>query len=72
MIRNDQELQITLKRIGYFQQQVTRLREVETNPANYRLAAEGYLTEIDRMYLEVRDFLWLHPSELESTAVAAA
>ena len=71
MIRNDQELQVTLERIGYFQRQVRHLREVETNPANYRLSVKGYLAELDRMYLEVRDYLWLHPSELTEIAVTA-
>lgn len=64
MIRNDQELQVTLERIEYFQRQVTRLRQVETNPDNYRLSVSGYLAELDRMQLEVREYLWLHPSEL--------
>jgi hypothetical protein len=53
MIKNDQELQATLERIRYFQQQVEKLRQVETNPTNYRLSASGYLTEIDRMHLVV-------------------
>jgi predicted membrane-bound mannosyltransferase len=61
MITNDQELQVTLDRIAYFQRQVTQLRHVETNPANYRLSVSGYLAELDRMNLEVRDYLWLHP-----------
>lgn len=63
MISNDEELRVTLARIDRFQQQVARLRQVETNPANYRLSAEGYLAEIDRMNLEVRDYLSMHPSE---------
>lgn len=53
-----------LKRIGYFQQQVTKLRQVETNPKNYKMSAGGYLAELDRMNLEVREYLWAHPSEL--------
>ncbi len=69
MIRNDQELQVTLERIEYFQRQVTHLRQVETKPVNYRLSVSGYLAELDRMYLEVRDYLWLHPSELEVLGV---
>lgn len=64
MISNDQELQVTMERIERFQQQVARLRQVETNPTNYRLSAEGYLAEIDRMNLEVRDYLSIHPSEV--------
>ncbi len=53
-----------LKRISYFQQQVAKLREVETNLKNYKLSAGGYLAELDRMNLEVREYLWAHPSEL--------
>ena len=71
MIKNNQELQVILERIKYFQQQVTHLRQVETNPANYRLSASGYLAELDRMNLEVRDYLWLHPSETDSTIATA-
>jgi len=64
VISNDQELQVTLERIERFQQQVARLRQVETNPTNYKLSAEGYLSEIDRMNLEVRDYFSLLPSEV--------
>jgi len=64
VIRNARELQVTLERIRYFQQQVTYLRQIETNPVNYRLSLSGYLTQLDRMQLEVRDYRWLHPREL--------
>ena len=63
MIQNDQELEAMKARIRYFQNQVEKLRQVETNPQNYRLSAGGYLAEIDRMNLEVREYLSLHPSE---------
>ena len=69
MIRNDQEFRVTLERIAYFQQQVTKLREVEDNPTNYRLSVRGYLAELDRMNLAIRDYLWLHPSEIGSAIV---
>jgi len=68
MIRNDREFQVTLERISYFQRQVARLRQVEDNPTNYRLSVSGYLAELDRMNLEVREYLWLHPSEVSATA----
>ena len=55
MIGNDIELQTTLERIAYFQKTVAHLRQTETNPANYRLAVSGYLSEIDRMNLEARE-----------------
>jgi hypothetical protein len=64
MITNDQELAATQERIRYFQAQVAHLRKIETNPLSYRLSASGFLAEIDRMQLEVRDYLALHPSEL--------
>mgnify|MGYP001607176496 CR=1 FL=1 len=67
MIANDEELEATLERIRHFQRQVAHLRKVETNPANYRLSASGFLAEIDRMQLEVREFLSLHPVELAAT-----
>lgn len=69
MIKNDQELQVTLERIAHFRRQITHLRRVEKNPENYRLSVGSYLAELDRMNLEVRDYLWLHPNELEDTAV---
>jgi hypothetical protein len=68
MITDDQQYTATLARIGWFQQQVTHLRRSEPNPANYRAAVAGFLTEIDRMQREVREFLSLHPSELAGVA----
>ena len=64
MIANDEELKATLERIAQFQAQVAYLRNTETNPTNYRAAVSGYLTEIDRMQLEVREYLSLHPREV--------
>jgi hypothetical protein len=63
MISTDAEMEATLERIRRFQAQVAHLRKVETNPANYRLSASGFLAEIDRMQLEVREYLSLHPAE---------
>jgi hypothetical protein len=68
MIQNDQELEATKDRIRYFQDQVEKLRQVEDNPHNYRLSVGGYLAEIDRMNLEIREYLSLHPSELKDRA----
>ena len=68
MIRSDKELEGTLERIRHFRQQVERLRQVETNPQNYRLSAGGYLAEIDRMNLEVREYFTLHPDEINQAA----
>ena len=66
MITNDQELKVALDRIAQFQAQVTHLRNTEANPANYRAAVSGFLAEIDRMQLEVREYLSLHPRELSA------
>ena len=63
MIANDRELQAALQRIAWFQQQVTHLRTTMENPVNYRAAASGFLAEIDRMQLEVRDYFGTLPSE---------
>jgi hypothetical protein len=67
MIVNDQELNATLERIARFQAQVAHLRRVETNPANYHASVSGFLAEIDRMQLEVREYLATHPTELAAT-----
>ena len=64
MIQNNQKLEATLTRIRCFQQQIEKLREVETNPQNYRLSVSGFLAEINRMNLEVREHLSLHPSSI--------
>ena len=64
MIANDQELSITLDRIAKFQAQVGHLRRVESKPENYHAASSGFLAEIDRMQLDVREYLSLHPAEL--------
>lgn len=63
MIATDQELHTMLARIRHFQDQVTHLRAVEPNPTNFRLSASGFLAELDRMQLEVREYLSLHPAE---------
>ena len=67
MIANDQELAVTLERIAKFQRQVTHLRNVETNPPKYHGSVSGFLAEIDRMQLDVREYLSVHPSELAQT-----
>ncbi len=72
MIASDRELQTTLERIAWFQQQVAHLRRTETNPVNYRAAASGFLAEIDRMQLEVREYLCFLPTESLGAAEPAA
>ncbi|HEV2949155.1 MAG TPA: hypothetical protein VGX70_17400 [Gemmataceae bacterium] len=63
MITNDQQLKTTLDRITWFQNQAIHLRKTESNPVNYRAAVSGFLAEIDRMQLEVREFLSFLPKE---------
>ena len=67
MIKNDQELKVTRERIARFENQIAHLRKVETNPENYHGAVSGYLAEIDRMQLEVREYLSTHPAEMAVT-----
>lgn len=64
MISNDDELEATQERIRRFLAQIAYLRKAEADPLTYRLSAFGFLAEVDRMQLEVRDHLALHPSEL--------
>ena len=64
MLTNDQELRVMLERIAHFQEQLAYLRQRETNPANYHAAASGFLAAMDRMQLEVREYLSFHPTEL--------
>jgi len=64
MIATDQELRTMLERIRHFQEQVAHLRIAETNLTNFRLSVSGSLAEIDRMQLEVREYLSLHPADV--------
>lgn len=68
MITTDEQLQTTLDRIAWFQQQVAHLRTTETNPVNYRAAVSGFLSEIDRMQLEVREYYSVLPQEKAGAA----
>ena len=64
MIQNNQELEAILERIERFQKQIAKIKEFETNPRNYELSAGGFLAEIDRMNLEVWEYLSTDSSEL--------
>jgi uncharacterized protein (DUF2342 family) len=68
MIKNDRELETTQERIRQFERQVAQIRKAETNSENYRMSAASFLAEIDRMNLEIRDYLWSHPTELPASA----
>ena len=67
MIKNDTELKVTLERIERLQLQIAEIRKTETNPDNYRASVSGFVTEIDRLQLEVREYLMSYP-EPASTA----
>lgn len=69
MIASDQELGAMLERIKKFQEQVAHLRNVETNPQNFHASVSGYLSELDRMQLEVREYLSAHPAEMTQVGV---
>jgi len=68
MITNDSELATTVERIAWFQRQVAHMRRSEPNPANYKAAVSGFLTDIDRMQREVREFLRRHPADLAAVS----
>jgi uncharacterized protein (UPF0147 family) len=65
MIKNDIELQVTQERINQFWRMIDAIRKGEKNPENYRASAGGFLAEIDKMNREVREYLSIHPSEIE-------
>jgi archaellum component FlaC len=69
MINDDKELEATVERVQRFEQQVARLRNSESNSENYRMSAGGFLAEIERMNLEIRDYLWSHPADRAAAAV---
>jgi len=64
MIKSDQDLENTQERVRQFVRQVAQIRKTESNPENYRMSAAGFLAEIDRMNLEVRDYLWSFPANI--------
>ena len=68
MIANDRELQSMLERIAWFHQQIAQLRQTETNPVNYRAAVSGFLAELDRMQLDVREYFSYLPNEAADAA----
>ena len=43
--------------------QRSRTEVTEANPTNFHLSVSGFLADIDRMQLEVREYLSLHPAD---------
>ena len=68
MIKNDVELRTTLKRIEKLQLQVAEIRKTEKSPENYAALISGFVSEIDRMQLEVREFLLSSPTKSNEAA----
>jgi len=64
MIENDKELQVTLDRVRRMQEQVAHLRRTASNADNYSASVSGFISEIDRMQLEVREYLTIYPGEI--------
>ncbi|MGH9768673.1 MAG: hypothetical protein ACREAB_14680 [Blastocatellia bacterium] len=56
MIQNDNELYAMQERILMFERVLAEARKTYS-PSNYKAMAEGYLTEIDRMQAEIREYL---------------
>ena len=67
MIENDTQLQVTGDRIKRLQDQIAHLRKTETNAANYHASVSGFIAEMDRMQLEVREYLTVHPNEVSAS-----
>jgi len=65
MIKNDIEPRATQARINRFWQMIDAVRMTEERPSNYRSSAGGFLAEIEKMNLEVHEYLSLHPSEIK-------
>ena len=63
MINYEKEYKTTLERISQFQKQVEQIRKVKTDPENYHLSVSGFLAELDRMNLDVREYLWSPPGQ---------
>jgi hypothetical protein len=68
MIENDNQLNVTRERIARLQDQIAHLRKTESNPANYHASVSGFIDEVDRMQLPVREYLSVHPNESATTS----
>jgi hypothetical protein len=56
MITNDQELQVTQERIMHFQRWLADLRQT-ARPEDFEAISNGYRLEIERMQVEVLEYL---------------
>lgn len=62
MIQNDVELKCTQERIAWFESLVAQFR-VSVPPENFPAMSEGYLAEVEKMHIEVMEYLKRHASE---------
>jgi hypothetical protein len=69
MISDDNELQATQERIAFFCRTLAQMR-VAASPEEYHLYSNSYLTEIEKMNVEVLEYLKRHSSEAESAEAA--
>jgi hypothetical protein len=67
MIQNDDELTVTQERIAYFLRLLVQLRQT-ARPEELPSVSSGYRAEVERMQLEVLDYLTQHPSQLPAKA----
>lgn len=63
MIADDEELSAMLKRIAHVHPDQLSPNDGD-EPSNYHVAVSGFLAELDRMQLEVREYLSFNPAEL--------
>ena len=62
MIQNDKELKTSQERITYFQNLLLQLR-VQATSEEFSLVSSGYRAEIEKMQVEVLEYLTRHASE---------
>jgi D-serine dehydratase len=65
MIQNDTELQATQEQIRRFERFLAEARKTES-ASNYGTMAEGYLSEIQKMQAEIREYLSRVPDKVEA------
>jgi hypothetical protein len=69
MIRNDQELAVTRKRVATFERMLEELRQT-ARPEEWPALSSGYRVEIERMQREILDYLVHTPPGPKRTTAA--
>ena len=62
MIQNDTELKTSQQRIAHFQELLLQLR-VKATPEEFSFVSSGYRAEIEKMQVEVLEYLTRHVVE---------